>query len=270
MSIVDILKPTHSSAFEQRIAYIDRMDAFSNETAKKLLSTIERKHSNLCVAADVTSCRGLLELIHAVGDHICMLKTHIDILHDFHPSVIKQLRELSQQYDFLLFEDRKFADIGNTVVSQYEGGIYHIVDWADITNAHTVPGPGIIRALKKVGTKKGRALLLLPQMSSAGTLARGEYSNQTIAMAQDEKEFVIGFIAREYIAPDFLHFTPGVQMQEGDDGFGQQYITPQTAIELGSDVIIVGRGIYRADDMRGAAEQYKKVAWDAYQAQLEK
>jgi orotidine-5'-phosphate decarboxylase len=67
----------------------------------------------------VTTSAALIALIHAVGPHICVLKTHIDILTDASPQLYTELRRLSAHYNFILFEDRKFADIGHTVSLQY-------------------------------------------------------------------------------------------------------------------------------------------------------
>ena len=107
-----------------------------NEITKKLKQIMEEKQTNLCIAADVITKKELLKIADELGPYICVLKTHIDILLDFDIEVITELQRLSEKHDFLLFEDRKFADIGNTVKHQYQNGIYNIADWAHIINCH--------------------------------------------------------------------------------------------------------------------------------------
>jgi hypothetical protein len=67
--------------------------------------------------------------------------------------------------------------------------VHRIADWSHLTNAHVVPGPGIIAGLAQVGRPKGRGLLLLAEMSSAGTLAAGGYTDAAVAMALANPEF---------------------------------------------------------------------------------
>ena len=78
-----------------------------------LLQLISVKQSNLCVSADVHTSSSLLRLAEDVGDYICVLKTHADIIDDFTEQTIKKLNEVSRRKNFLLFEDRKFGDIGS-------------------------------------------------------------------------------------------------------------------------------------------------------------
>ena len=160
--------------------------------ARKLIEIIIKKKTNLCVSADVVTSQELIELVHAVGPYVCMIKTHIDIITDFNKDLIHKLKSLSFQYEFLLFEDRKFADLGSTVLRQFSQGIYNINSWADFINAHIIVGPGIVSGLRSVS--EGQALILIAQMSAAGNLCNEVYTKEAVKIAEQNQDFVCGFI----------------------------------------------------------------------------
>mmetsp|Transcript_35811 Transcript_35811/g.143111 ORF Transcript_35811/g.143111 Transcript_35811/m.143111 type:complete len:492 (-) Transcript_35811:1141-2616(-) len=214
-----------------RKTYGKRTDDVANPVGKRLLQIMGEKESNLCVAADVSTKSALLALAEEVGPEICILKTHADIISDWDASTGAELGEIADKHNFLIFEDRKFADIGNTVVGQCAGGVHRIAEWAHIVNAHSVAGPGIIQGLLKAAEQAGRELgiLLLAEMSSEGNLAMAcpDYMPKTVDMAKSNSSAVLGFISQNKVAGDeFLYLTPGVQLAPGGDALGQQYNTP--------------------------------------------
>lgn len=81
--------------------------------ARYLLRLMHIKRSNLCVSADVKITSELLQVAEDVGDEICMLKTHIDTIDDFSHKTVRGLIEIAKRKKFVIFEDRKFADIGS-------------------------------------------------------------------------------------------------------------------------------------------------------------
>lgn len=224
-----------------------------------------------------------------------MLKTHIDIISDFSQATIDGLTQSSNKHNFLIFEDRKFVDIGNTVQKQYKGGALRIFDWAHIVNASVLAGEGIIKALDEVITpgpaSSERGILILAEMTSKGSLATGEYTRASVQIAQKYDQSVIGFVATRELsgyvsgnaserAPgrdgtdskrreeDFVVFTTGVNMSSKGDALGQQYQTPTSAVQGGSDFLIAGRGIYAAPDPIIAAKAYREAGWNAYLARI--
>lgn len=58
-------------------------------------------------------------------------------------------------------------------------------------------------------------------------------------------------------------------MNAGGDNLGQQYTSPEKAIQShGADIIIVGRGITKAMDSVATAQQYQIAGYKAYQELL--
>ena len=100
--------PNFSLSFSTRAEHPN-----SSPLATYLLSLISIKRSNLCVSADVHTTYDLLSVAEEIGDHICVLKTHADIIDDWSEKTIAGLQEISRRKRFLLFEDRKLGDIGS-------------------------------------------------------------------------------------------------------------------------------------------------------------
>ncbi len=247
--------------------YSQKSLLYQNPIAKKLLELVETKQTNLCLAADVHTSTELLHLAETIGPHIAVLKTHLEITEDWTPGLGEKLKTIAQKHDFLIFEDRKLADIGNTMIMQYENSIFQISKWADLINVHPVVGLPSIQALAERTSSHNCGLLLLAELSVADNLTDETYKQKSAAMAAELSDLVTGFIARGAFpgSENFLIMTPGVKLEAGTDGKGQQYLTPEIAIKGGSDLIIVGRGITTAPDPVTTAIEYQNAGWQAYQ-----
>jgi orotidine-5'-phosphate decarboxylase len=132
---------------------------------------------------------------------------------------------MSHIHNFMLFEDRKFVDIGHTVQQQYHEGALRIPKFAHVVNASVLAGEGVIEALEQVMTgldfpyKDERAMLILAEMTTAGSLATGDYTRSCIEIARKHKQSVIGFVATQSLTNfegrrrrrRFRHFYHGCQ-----------------------------------------------------------
>jgi uridine monophosphate synthetase len=265
---------SYDTVSRKRKSLRERMEKSQNPLTNQLTELIMKKKSNLILSPDVDTQDRFFSILEQVADEIVMVKTHVDIIRDFSPSFVSRLQSLSEKSGFMIFEDRKFADIGSTVRKQFREGIYRIGDWAEFITVHLLPGPGIMRGLFE-GMERSCSAFLLAAMSAEGNLLSENYARQVINIANQFKEHVSGFIGfseseqglqrlKNKLPEETLLLTPGVHLESSGDGLGQRYVTVEQAIRGGADAIIVGRGIYAAQNPEQSARAYREKAWNAY------
>jgi uridine monophosphate synthetase len=195
--------------------------------------------------------------LEKTGPHICAAKLHVDIIKDFSFEFIQQLRALANEQRFLIIEDRKFADIGNTQLLQLTEGIYRIAEWADIITIHLISGEAALKALQEWKSDKKPALLPVIEMSSAGALTDKSYIERCKEMMKKYPEVIGAVCQQTSLEMPLLKCTPGVNLETASDGKGQQYNTPMHVLQqLRSDFLIVGRGLYTHADPAQEAMRY--------------
>lgn len=251
--------------------------------AARIRDTMRRKRSNVVLSLDVSDQERFFEILEATAPSIAVVKTHADIMDGSAEAFTRRLRQVADATDLVVFEDRKFADIGSTVRKQYLEGPARIADWAELVTVHMIAGEAILdglfgndaRSSRSPGRVK-RGALLLARMSSRDNLIDNNYTRRVLEIGNRRRDAVVGYIGhgadeaelREFrgrIPQDQLLFVPGVHRSSRGDALGQQYLDVETAVGGGADAIIVGRGIYAADDPAAEAEAYRRDAWQAFE-----
>jgi orotidine-5'-phosphate decarboxylase len=270
----------------------------SHANIKQLFKIAREKQSNLIVSIDETDPSKVLQIITEVGKHVVCVKLHYDIIRfDKHQTLVRDwnnfynhLVGLKNMYNFLIFEDRKFMDIGNTVYKQYSKVQSIYEESLDFTNACVTSGQEIVDSMREYHTLKNQArpgccLLLLAQMSSKGNTFGEENIKlcKKAANSDSGRDFVGGYICQSKSTiesvfgwvstprEDLVYFTPGVHLEKDKDTKGQQYRTVSDAIERdGCDFIIVGRGITSSLNIEEAADMYRQEGWNSYLNKISK
>ena len=240
--------------------------------AKQYMEVAVRKQSLVCLAADRNTMAGLTDLIATVGPHVAALKTHVDLVDDWSEDAWSLFCAAAKDADLLIFEDRKFADIG-AISRKQMAGKFDIRSWSDLVTAHLISGPDIVDGLQAGWSDVGRqgGVLLLAQMSSRGNLLVPSYTDEVVSKGRSH-DGVFGFIGngsrpaelaelRAKVGTEKLIWTPGVNLAVGDGAMGQRYGDPTEAVLAGSDCIIVGSGIHKSEDPSAAAKAYAEASW---------
>lgn len=209
----------------------------------KVQQIIKKKQTRICLAADVNSVEELLHIADSLGPYICVLKIHYDIIpHFIRDNCGEKLVQLARKHNFLIWEDRKYADIGAIMEKQIR---LNVLPWADIISVHGLPGLESIKSIpKEIG------IILIGELSCYGNISSWLYTQAVIEIAEELPNFV-GFVGQKNfkigINEDSLMFVPGIGKTTGtSDGKGQRY--SRIKDKSFADVYVIGRGILGAND----------------------
>lgn len=214
--------------------------------------------SMLIVALDFPTADQALTFIEPLSPGDCILKVGLQLYVASGPDFVKRLVDAG----FRVFLDLKFHDIPNTVAGACQSaadlGVWMI-------NVHACGGPVMLEAAAKSLQQYQQAPLLigvtvLTSMDQAQLGATGiaiEPPEQVKRLAKLTADCGLdgvvcsaqeSAILRAQQGSDFVLVTPGIRPAGSSHDDQQRIMTPQDAKKAGSNYIVVGRPITKAEN----------------------
>lgn len=221
------------------------------------------------VALDFDRKEKALKLVEELGDSITYYKVGLEL---FSRAGIGAVRELSERGK-KVFLDLKYHDIPNTVKSAakvaVEAGVF-------MYNLHALGGFELMREVaefnreyaEKLGVERPLliAVTVLTSMKEEDLREIGiekPLNEEVLRLAELAKRAGLDGVVcsakevrliKENLGENFITVTPGIRPLWAAKDDQKRVVTPKMAKELGTDFIVVGRPITRAEEPKKAAE----------------
>lgn len=225
---------------------------------------------DVIIACDFPSKEATLEFLDKFSGKKPYVKIGMELFYSEGPAIVKEIKERGHQ----IFLDLKLHDIPNTVEKAMAA--LSRLD-VDMCNLHAAGTRDMMEAALRGLTREdgSRPLLIaVTQLTSTSQermqkelLISEDLDKVVISYAQNAKEAGLDGVVcspleagkiHESCGEGFLTVTPGVRFADGDKGDQVRVTTPEKAKELGSDYIVVGRPITKAEDPVAAYERVCK------------
>ena len=215
---------------------------------------------DVIIALDFPSKAHVMSFLDRFTEEKPFVKIGMELFYAEGPAIVREIKERGHK----IFLDLKLHDIPNTVKSAM--AVLRDLD-VDITNLHAGGTVAMMEAAIEGLTRADGTRPLFIAVTQLTSTSQ-EAMTQDLLIDQPIEQVVAHYAknaakagldgvvcspleagtVHKNCGAEFLTVTPGVRFADGDKGDQSRVTTPAKARELGSDYIVVGRPITKADD----------------------
>lgn len=220
------------------------------------------------IALDFENKERTLDFLKKFKNEKLFVKVGMELFYSEGPSIIKEIKDLGHK----IFLDLKLHDIPNTV----KGGMKSLAKLGvDMVNVHAAGGIKMMQAAYDAfeGVENKPKIIAVTQLTSTSKEAMnneqgipGDVIDSVLRYAKCAKEAHLDGVVcsplevraiKDSLGEDFLTVTPGIRTQTVNDD-QVRVTTPHDARKLGTNYIVVGRPITKAEDPYKAYLEIRK------------
>ncbi|NRA62582.1 MAG: orotidine-5'-phosphate decarboxylase [Psychrobium sp.] len=213
--------------------------------------------SKVVVALDFDNKENALAFVDSIDSNSCRLKVGKEMFTYFGPEFVKTLVDKG----FDVFLDLKFHDIPNTVAKAVTAAA-ELGVW--MVNVHATGGEKMMRAAKDALSIYGDKAPLLIAVTVLTSMEESELPLIGVNAPLDEHVIRLASLTKDcgldgvvcsaqeasklknLLGSDFNLITPGIRPAGSAVGDQKRIMTPEQAVAAGSDYLVIGRPITKA------------------------